>query len=90
MKLNPLKCAFRVSLGKFMGFMINQQGIEANPEKIKALLEISSPKKPKKVMSLASRVAALSRFVSCTTDRCAPFFDVLKGTKKFEWTDKCE
>ena len=60
MKLNPLKCAFRVSLGKFMGFMVNQKGIEANPEKIKALLEMSSPKKPKEVMSLVGRVAALS------------------------------
>ena len=90
MKLNALKCTFGVGLGKFLGFIVNQQGIEANPEKIKALLEMSSPKKPKEVMSLASRVAALSRFVSCTTDRCAPFFDVLKGTKKFVWTDKCE
>ena len=41
-------------------------------------------------MSLVSRVAAHSRFVSRTTDHCTTFFDVLKGFKKFEWTDKCE
>ena len=70
--------------------MVNQRGIEANPKKISTLLEMSSPRKPKEVMSLADRVVALSRFVSPTTDRCAPFFDVLKGSKKFEWTDKCE
>ena len=64
MKLNPLKCAFGVASGKFLGFMVNQRRIEVNPEKIKVFLEISSPKKPKKVMSLAGRVAALSRFVS--------------------------
>ena len=52
-KLNPLTCAFGVGLGKFLGFMVNQRGIEANPKKIKALLEMSSPKKPKEVMSLA-------------------------------------
>ena len=40
MKLNPLKCAFGVGSGKFLGFMVNQCGIEANPEKIKALLEV--------------------------------------------------
>ena len=69
--------------------MVNQCGIEANLEKISALIEISSPKKPKKVMSLAGRVTALSQFVSRAIDRCAPFFDVLKGSKKLEWTDKC-
>ena len=41
-------------------------------------------------MSLAGRVATFSCFVSQATDRCAPFFDVLKGSKKFEWTKKCE
>ena len=55
-----------------------------------ALLEMSSPKKPKEVMSLAGRVATLSRFVSHAIDHCAPFFDVLKGSKKFEWIDKYE
>ena len=49
MKLNPLKCAFGVGLGKFLGFMVNQRKIEANPEKIKAFLEMSSPKNPKEV-----------------------------------------
>ena len=84
MKLNPLKYVFGVSSGKFLGFMVNQQGIEANLEKIKALIEMSSLKKLKDVMSLAGRVAALSRFVSRATDRCAPFFNVLKGSKRFE------
>ena len=83
MKLNLLKYAFRVRSGKFLGFIINQQGIEANPEKIRVLLEMS---KPKEVMRLASRMATLSRFVSQATNRCAPFFDMLKGSKKFEWT----
>ena len=64
--------------------MVNQRGIEANPKKINVLFEIYSPKKPKEVMSLAGRVAALSHFVLLATDCCAPFFDVLKGSKKFE------
>ena len=34
MKLNPLNCAFGIASGKFLGFMVNQRGIEANPEKI--------------------------------------------------------
>jgi hypothetical protein len=40
MTLNPTKCAFEVSSGKFLGFMVSQKGIEANPKKIKAVLEM--------------------------------------------------
>ena len=88
MTLNPLKCAFRVESGKFLGFMLNQHGIQTNPEKIKVLLEMSSPKKPKEVMSLAGRVATLSQFMLRAIGRCTPFFDVLKGSKRFKWIDK--
>ena len=38
MKLNPTKCAFGVSTGRFMGFMMTQRGIEANPSQLKAIL----------------------------------------------------
>ena len=64
MKLNPLKYTFRVKSGKFLGFMVNQRRIKVNPKKINTLLEMSSPKKPKEVMSLTSRVATLSQFMS--------------------------
>ena len=47
-KLNPLKCAFGVRLGKLLSFMVNQRGIEANPEKIRALLEMSLPRSLKR------------------------------------------
>ena len=40
MKLNPAKCAFGVSSGKFLGHLISQQGIEANPEKIQGIINI--------------------------------------------------
>ena len=40
MKLNPSKCAFEVASGKFLGFMVSHRGIEGNPEKIKAILDM--------------------------------------------------
>ena len=40
MRLNPNKCAFRVSSGKFLGFMVSHRGIEANPDKIQAILNM--------------------------------------------------
>ena len=87
MKLNPNKCAFGVSSGKFLGFMVSQRGIEANPDKIQAILDMEPPKNIKEVLSLAGRVAALNRFVSKATDKCLPFFKILK--KAFEWIDEC-
>ena len=58
--------------------MVSQRGIEANPEKVKAILEMSSPRTVKEVQSLTGRIVALNRFVSKTTDKCLPFFKTLK------------
>ena len=49
MKLNPAKCAFGVSVGKFLGFIVNNRGIEANPDKIKAVLDMPPPLNIKEV-----------------------------------------
>jgi len=46
--------------------MVSQRGIEANPDKVKAIIEIKSPKTIKEVQSLTGKVAALNRFVSNT------------------------
>ena len=78
MKLKPSKCAFGVSSGKFLDFMVSQRGIEANPEKVRAILEMSSLKIIKEVHSLTGRVAAFNRFVLKATDKCLPFFKTLK------------
>ena len=78
MKLNPAKCTFGVSSRKFLGFMISQRGIEANPEKVRAILEMSSPKMIKEVQSLTRRVVALNMFISKATNKCLPFFKTLK------------
>lgn len=64
MKLNPSKCAFGVLLGKFLGFMVSHRGIEANPNKIQAILNMEPPQNIKEVQSLTERVAALNRLVS--------------------------
>ncbi|KAL5547002.1 hypothetical protein UlMin_006689 [Ulmus minor] len=90
MKLNPAKCAFGVTSGKFLGFMVNHRGIEANPVKIQALLDMESPRKVKEVQSLTGRVAALNRFISRTTDKCQPFFRALRKGKDFSWPAECE
>ena len=78
MKLNSSKCTIGVSFGKFLGFMVSQRGIEANPKKVRAILDMSSLKMIKEVQSLIGRVVALNKFVSKATDKCIPFFKTLK------------
>ena len=88
MKLNPSKYVFGVTAGKFLGFMVSQRGIEVNPEKVRAIMELEPPRTVKAVQSFNGKVAALNRFVSKATDKCLPFFRVLR--KSFEWMDECQ
>ena len=83
MKLNPAKCTFGVTSGKFLGFMVNHCCIEANPTKIQALLDMESPCKVKEVQSLTGLVAVLNRFISRAIDKCQPFFHALRKGKDF-------
>ena len=90
MKLNPTKCRFAVASGEFLGYLVTFRGIEANPKQIKALIEMASPKNKREVQRLTGRVATPNRFISRSTDKCLPFYDVLRGNKKFEWSEECE
>ena len=88
MKLNPGKCSFGVTAGKFLGFMVSQRGIEANSDKIRAIMEMTPLRNVKEVQSLNGKVAALNRFILRATNKCLPFFRMLK--KSFEWTAECQ
>lgn len=63
-KLNPEKCVFEVSSGKFLGFMISHKGIKANPKKIQAIIKMKSPRTLKDIQSLTGKLATLNRFIS--------------------------
>jgi len=78
MRLNPAKCVFWVSSGNILGFMVSQRGIEANPEKVRAILDITSPRSAKEVRRLTGQITALNRFIFRATDKCLPFFKTLK------------
>ena len=88
MKLNPAKCAFGVFTKKFLGFIVNSRGIEANPGKIKVVLDMLPPSNIKDIQRLTGRIAVLSRFVSKASDKCQSFFQVLK--KAFQWDARCK
>ena len=68
--------------------MVSQRGIEANPEKVHAIINMVSRRTVKEFQKLTRNIAALNRFASKATDKCLPFFKTLK--RAFTWTDECE
>ncbi|PKA59404.1 putative mitochondrial protein [Apostasia shenzhenica] len=90
LKLNPAKCTFGAASGKFLGYLVSARGIEANPDKISAILSMPSPKTIKEVQKLTGRINSLGRFISKAGDRCLPFFRCLRSNKGGQWTSDCE
>ena len=68
MKLNPTKCTFGVTSGEFLGYIVTERGIEANPKQIDAIIGLPSPKNKKEVQRLTGRIAALNQFIARSTD----------------------
>ncbi|KAL0378570.1 UNVERIFIED_CONTAM: Retrovirus-related Pol polyprotein from transposon gypsy [Sesamum radiatum] len=81
MKLNPSKCTFGVRGGKFLGYMVSEKGIEANPEKIQAIVGLRSPRMLNEMQKLTGKITSLSRFISRSADRSFLFFKALGRQK---------
>ncbi|XP_025625375.1 uncharacterized protein [Arachis hypogaea] len=90
MRLNPIKCAFGMEAGKFLGFMITQRGVEANPKKCRAILEMTSPRNLNDIQKLTGRLTALSRFLGASAQKAIPFFKLIKKGTPFIWEESCE
>jgi hypothetical protein len=79
LKLNLEKCVFGVKKGKFLGCLVSTKGIEANPNKIEAILQMEPPNSKKGAQRLAGRLASLNIFISRSAKRNLPFFEILKS-----------
>jgi hypothetical protein len=88
-KLNPAKCTFGVTSGKLLGFLVSHRGIEANPDKVKAIEEMRPPRNLKEMQCLVGCMAALGRFIT-RSEKTLPFFKLMKRTGMFEWTPKAD
>ena len=77
MKLNPSKCAFGVSAGKFLGFMVSQRGIEVSPDQVKAVMETPPSRNKKELQRLTGKLIVLGHFIAHFTDELRPFFLVI-------------
>nr|CAE76060.1 B1248C03.19 [Oryza sativa Japonica Group]CAE76067.1 B1340F09.5 [Oryza sativa Japonica Group] len=89
-KLNPDKCVFGVPAGKLLGFLVSARGIEANPEKIRAIERMRPPSRLRDVQCVTGCMAALSRFISRLGEKALPLFKLLKRSGPFTWTEEAE
>ena len=70
--------------------MLTQRGIEENPEKCKAIIEMHNPTNVKEVQRLVGHLTAISRFLPMLADQTRPIIQLLKKSMKFSWSDDCE
>jgi hypothetical protein len=69
-----------------LGFLVSHRGIEANPDKVKAIEEMHPLRNLKEMQHLAGCMAALGRFIARSGEKALPFFKIMKHARKFEWT----
>ena len=90
LRLNVEKCTYGVGAGKFLGYLITNRGIKANPNQIEVVNRLRPSSNPKEVQVLTGMLAALNRFISKFADRCRPFYQLLKKWKGFQWNEECD
>ncbi|XP_017216818.2 uncharacterized protein LOC108194379 [Daucus carota subsp. sativus] len=92
-RLNPAKCSFGLGGGKFLGYLLTQRGIEADPSQIAAVRDMQPPKTVKDLQILTGCIAALRRFIPQSSKRSLPMYEAIKQASKarhFEWTQECQ
>ena len=82
LRLNPKKCTFGVTSGKLLGHMVSERGIEVDPDKIRAILDMPAPRTEKEVRGFLGRLQYISRFISRLTDICEPIFTLLRKSQR--------
>ena len=90
LRLNPKKCTFGVTSGKLLGHMVSKRGIEVDPDKIKAILDMPAPRTEKEVRGFLGRLQYISRFIVRLTDICEPIFRLLRKSQHTVWDDQCQ
>ncbi|XP_026398852.1 uncharacterized protein LOC113294688 [Papaver somniferum] len=88
LKMNPLKCAFGVSSGKFLGFQVTSEGIKVDPTKTQAILTMPPPQTMKELQSFMGKVNYIQHFIPDLAQLIAAFTPLLKKGASFIWSTK--
>ena len=83
-------CTFGVTSGKLLGHMVSERGIEVDPNKIKAILDMLVPRTEKEIRGFLGRLQYISRFIARLTDICEPIFHLLRKNQPTVWNDDCQ
>jgi hypothetical protein len=85
--MNPLKCAFGVSAGKFLGFIVHEKGVEIDPKKIESIKKVQAPTCKKELQRLLGKVNYLRRFICNLSGKVDAFTPLLrlKSAAEFTW-----
>jgi hypothetical protein len=86
LQMNPLKCAFGVSAGKFLGFIIHEHGIEIDPKKVEAIGNLEQPTCKRDVQKLLGKINYLRRFISNLSGKIESFAPILRLKNEAEFT----
>ncbi|OMO77592.1 reverse transcriptase [Corchorus capsularis] len=78
LKLNPSKCTFGATSGKLLGFVVSQNGIKVDPDKVRAIQNLPPPRTQKEVRGFLGRLNYIARFISQLTAKCDPIFKLLR------------
>ncbi|PKI63906.1 hypothetical protein CRG98_015687 [Punica granatum] len=90
LRLNPAKCTFGAKSGKLLGFIVSEHGIEVDPDKVKAILEMPPPKTVREVRSFLGQLNYIARFIANLTNNRQPLFRLLRKNAAIEWDDRCQ
>ncbi|KAA0037783.1 Retrovirus-related Pol polyprotein from transposon 17.6 [Cucumis melo var. makuwa] len=90
LKLNPSKCTFGATSGKLLGFIVSEEEIKVDPNKVRAIMEMPSPKTEKEIRGFLGRLNYISRFISHLTPTCKPIFKLLRKNNPEKWNEDCE
>ncbi|GLJ16864.1 hypothetical protein SUGI_0290670 [Cryptomeria japonica] len=63
-RLNPKKCVFGVTSGKLLGYIVSSKGIEVDPTKVKAIMDMPPPKNISQLRTLQGRLQSIRRFIA--------------------------
>jgi hypothetical protein len=87
LKMNPLKCAFGVSAGKFLGFIMHEKGVEIDPKKIESIKKVQAPTSKKELQRFLGKVNYLRRFICNLSGKVDTFTPLLrlKSGAEFTW-----
>ena len=90
LRLNPKKCTFGVTFGKLLGHIVNERGIEVDPENIRVILDMPASRTKREIRGFLGKLQYITRFIARLTYICKPIFHLLRKNQPTVWNDDCQ